>query len=268
MATCGELIAGALQFKTLKKKLHIFAAGLTGLHEGLIWKATTKLEKADVEKVLGKKENMFVAADLPPKTIFPDYDASLKPRKLKGEVKLVFLARFVRTKNFAFLPDLLDNVSGKLTIDVIGDLEDAAYWKECLEKIIKLPANITVDYLGALDNRLVLKKLAEYHFLILPTLNENFGHVFLEALSAGCPLIISDRTPWLGLEDKGIGWDIPLENRQRWVEVIQKSIEMEQAEYRKLSDAAREYAVEWLADESLEKDTVAVIEAAIRANKK
>ncbi len=267
MATCGELIAGALQFKTRKKKLHILAAGLIGLHRGLIWKATTELERSDIEKILGKKEHMYVAADLPPKTIFPDYDPSLKPRKINGEIKLVFLARFVRTKNFAFLLDLLDNVSGRITIDVIGDLEDMTYWEECLEKIKKLPANITVNYLGALDNRLVPKKLAEYHFMILPTLNENFGHVFLEALSAGCPLIISDRTPWLALEEKGVGWDIPLEDRQHWIETVQKCVEMEQTEYRRLSDSAREYAVRWLADESLEKDTVAVIEAAIRANR-
>ena len=60
--------------------------------------------------------------------------------------------------------------------------------------------------------KMLWKNLFEYHFFILPTLGENFGHVFIEALAAGCPLIISNRTPWLELEKKGIGWDIPLEN--------------------------------------------------------
>jgi glycosyltransferase involved in cell wall biosynthesis len=267
MAPCGELIAAAMQFKTLKKKVHIFASKLAGLHKGLIWKATTELEKIDIEKVLGKKDDMYVAADLPPKTIFPDYEPSLKPAKNSGELKLVFLARFVKTKNFAFLLELLDNVSGNISIDLIGDLEDKNYWDECLEGIKKLPANITVNYLGAIDNRLVLKKLAGYHFLILPTLNENFGHVFLEALSAGCPLIISDRTPWLELEEKGVGWDLPLEDKQRWKDVLQKCVAMDIEEYRNLSARAREFAESWLADESLEKDTITVIEAAIAANK-
>jgi glycosyltransferase involved in cell wall biosynthesis len=267
MAPCGELITAAMQFKTLKKKLHIFACGVMGLHKGLIWKATTGLERTDIEKVLGKKNEMYVAADLPPKTIFPDYDPSLKPKKIPGELKLVFLARFVRTKNFAFLFDLLDNITGKISIDVIGDLEDKNYWDECLEKIRGLPGNITVNYLGAIDNRLVPKKLAEYHFLVLPTLNENFGHVFLEALSAGCPLIISDRTPWLGLEEKNVGWDIPLEKKQAWMEALQKCVAMDQPEYKKLSDSSRAFAADWLADESLEKDTIAVFEAALKTSK-
>jgi glycosyltransferase involved in cell wall biosynthesis len=39
----------------------------------------------------------------------------------------------------------------------------------------------------------------EYDFFVLPTIGENFGYVFLEALAAGCPLITSDRTPWTTL---------------------------------------------------------------------
>jgi glycosyltransferase involved in cell wall biosynthesis len=266
MAPCGELIAAAMQFKSLKKKLHILAAKTLKLHKGLFWKATTDLEKTEIEKVMGRQEKMYVAADVPPRAIFLDYDRSMKPKKTRGELKLVFLARFVKTKNFAFLldlPDLRDNVTGKISIDVIGDLEDKAYWEECLEKIKRLPENITVNYGGAVDNRLVPKKLTEYHFMILPTLNENFGHVFPEALSAGCPLIISDRTPWLGLKEKGIGWDIPLEDPRKWIDTINKCAEMDDAEYRRMSARAREYAEGWLADESLERDTVTVLEAAL-----
>jgi glycosyltransferase involved in cell wall biosynthesis len=265
MATCGELIAGAMQIKSAKKRLHIFAAKLMGLHKGLYWKATTDLEREDTEKELGKKERMYVAADMPPKTIFPEYEQSLKPRKVAGEVKLVFLARFVRTKNFGFLLDVLKNVKGKVSVDVIGDLEDQEYWKECLEKITKLPANIGVNYVGVIDNRLVPKKLAEYHFLVSPSRHENFGHIFPEALGAGCPLIISDRTPWLQLEEKGIGWDLPLESPESWAKVLEECATMDDTAYGKLSTNARTFAVEWLADEALEKDTVAVLEAALNA---
>lgn len=266
-APCGELIEAALKLKAPKKRAHIFASKLIGLHKGLYWKASTELERDDILKVFSNAQPMFIAADLPPSQIFPDYDQALKPKKTHGSVKLVFLARFVRTKNFAFILDLLDNrgINGTISIDVIGDLEDKEYWDECLEKIKRLPDNVTVNYVGALDNRLVLKKLAEYHFLILPTLNENFGHVFLEAMSAGCPLIISDRTPWLGLEQLGVGWDIALEKPEHWFEALKKCIAMDNDEYRKMSERAREYAVEWLSDESLEKDTVAVLEAAINA---
>jgi hypothetical protein len=113
MAPCGELITAAMQFKSAKKKAHILFTKLAGLHKGVFWKATTELEKRDIEKRLGPKEKMFVAADMPPKAIFPEYEQTLKPKKMAGELKLVFLARFVRTKNFGFLADRLAGMSGK-----------------------------------------------------------------------------------------------------------------------------------------------------------
>jgi glycosyltransferase involved in cell wall biosynthesis len=267
LAPCGELDERAVEFKSTKKKVHFFASNLAGLHKGLIWKASTELEKRDIERVFGQNTDVFVAADLPLKTIFPGYEQSLKPHKTEGELKLVFLARFVRTKNFGFLLDVLDNardeLTGNIAIDVIGDLEDKAYWDECVEKMGRLPDTIRVNYAGAIDNRLIPKKLAEYHFLISPTLNENFGHVFIEALASGCPLIISDRSPWRDLADKGIGWDIALENRAAWGEILEKALRMGNEEYSVVSVASRRYAEDWLADESLERDTVAVLEASV-----
>ncbi len=263
MAPCGELMSAAMQFKNLKKKLYIFAGKITGFHRGLIWKASSKLEKQDIEKTMGQKKNIFIAVDLPAKTIFPDYNQSIKPKKIPGQLKLVFLARFARSKNFGFLPGVLKGMSGTITIDVVGDMEDKEYWNECLEKIKTLPAGITVNYLSTVDNRLIPKKLSQYHFLVLPTMNENFGHVFIEALSAGCPLIISNRTFWFNLEEKGIGWDLPLENAQLWSDTIKKCVEMDDAAYSQMSARARAYIEEWLADESLEKDTVKVLESAL-----
>ena len=35
----------------------------------------------------------------------------------------------------------------------------------------------------------------EYDLLFLPTKGENFGHVILESMSAGTPVLISDTTP-------------------------------------------------------------------------
>jgi glycosyltransferase involved in cell wall biosynthesis len=85
-------------------------------------------------------------------------------------------------------------------------------------------------------------------------LSENFGHVMVEALSAGCPLIISDRTPWRDLETKHIGWDLPLDSL-KWKETLNRAIEMEADEYETMSKAAREFAVRWLNDEAMEQAT-------------
>lgn len=45
----------------------------------------------------------------------------------------------------------------------------------------------------------------------LPTLCESYGHVIPEALSVGLPVVMSDRKPWRGLAEKGVGYDGPID---------------------------------------------------------
>ncbi|MEI6501492.1 MAG: glycosyltransferase, partial [Armatimonadota bacterium] len=120
-----------------------------------------------------------------------------------------------------------------------GPREDAAYWAEC-EAIIKaLPDNISVVYGGEVPHEQVPTRLAEHDLMVLPTANENFGHSILEALLAGCPVLISDRTPWRGLQAKGVGWDLPLEDPDGFTRVLQECVDMADARWQALSRAAR-----------------------------
>ncbi len=64
---------------------------------------------------------------------------------------------------------------------------------------------------GPLPPDRVAEALRANHLLFLPTRSENFGHVILEALAAGCPVLLSDRTPWRNLARAGVGWDLPLD---------------------------------------------------------
>jgi glycosyltransferase involved in cell wall biosynthesis len=98
----------------------------------------------------------------------------------------------------------------------------------------------------------------------MPTLGENFGHVFLEALAAGCPLIISDRTPWLRLDQKGIGWDLPLDKSDEWIEKLNLCIELDQLSYSHLSNNARQFAVSVLNDRKYEEDTLRVLDRSLQ----
>jgi glycosyltransferase involved in cell wall biosynthesis len=98
----------------------------------------------------------------------------------------------------------------------------------------------------------------------LPTLGENFGHVFVEALAAGCPLIISDRTPWLNLKQKEIGWDIPLEEPGSWRDIINLCISLDDKTYSNLSSNARNFAVHWLKTSKVEEDTLKVLQYSLK----
>lgn len=260
LAPEGELSKGALQLKSEKKRVFLNAAKLTGLHKDLIWKTTSEFEEQESKKIKGRGGKIFIAPNLPSKILLEDYDQDLKPEKKTGEAKMVFLSRFMQKKNFNWLLPLLKKIEGNLTIDIYGNLEDADYWMQAQELIKILPENIEIQYKGAIAYEKVVETLFQYHFFILPTLGENFGHVFIEALAAGCPLITSDRTPWRDLEEKQIGWDIPLEKSQEWIDKINYCINLGNKSYREFSTNARRYSCDWLADPKLEENTLRVLE--------
>jgi len=235
LAPEGELSEGALKLKAIKKKAFTKFAKSSGLYRDLIWKTTAEPEKKEAESFKGRGGKIFIAPNLPARNFLDGYQQELKPKKNVGEAKMIFLSRFMRKKNFKWLMDNLKNIEGKLKIDIIGPIEDEIYWNETQQSINNLPSNIEVEYKGHIENKMVQQKLLEYHFFVLPTLGENFGHVFVEALAAGCPLLISNRTPWLNLEEQGIGWDIPLEKPEKWQEKINLCINLDEVTYSEAS---------------------------------
>ena len=75
---------------------------------------------------------------------------------------------------------------------------------------------------------------------------ENFGHAILEGFSAGCPVIISNRTPWRNLESKQIGWDVEVDDENAIVEAFQKAVEMNPQIYQSWSLSAFSYAKDFI----------------------
>ena len=255
VAPCGELSANALKIKAAKKQAFLTFAKISGLYRNVIWKASTDLEKQEIENVKSKGGKIYVVPDLSPKAIFEEFRAELKPQKKKGAAKMIFLSRFARKKNFRWLLENLRGIDGTLEIDVFGPIEEKDYWEDCLRIIEKLPPNIKIRARGAVTFEQVAETLVQYHFFILPSLTENFGYVFLEAAACGCPLIISDQTPWRDLEEKGIGWDLSLETPEKWISVINQCLEMDAETFTKLSKNAARFAENWLADSKIEDET-------------
>jgi glycosyltransferase involved in cell wall biosynthesis len=263
LAPEGELSKGALQLKASKKKAFVKFAKSAGLYKNLIWKVTAEPEESEAKRFKGSDGKIFIAPNMPSQTIFEEYEQDSKPIKKVGEAKMIFLSRYVRKKNFKWLVENLKGIAGNLQIDIYGPLEDELYWEETLSVLKDLPANIKVDYKGFITHELVLETLFKYHFFMLPTLGENFGHVFVEALAAGCPLIISDRTPWVKLENQQIGWDLGLEEPQKWTEIINSCINLDNVNYRQLSSNARAFACRWLTNPEIEESTLKVLQYAL-----
>ena len=264
LAPEGEFSIGALAINSLKKKLYIPSARALLLDRKIVWKAASDAERKDIERVLGTGLNIHTAPNMPPKMIFPEYDRAAKPAKTVGSARMIFLSRLMRKKNLNWLLEKLSGINGDLRIDVFGTLEESDYWEDFKRIVASLPANIQVESKGPITHDRVSQTLFEYDFFVLPTLGENFGHVFIEALASGCPLIVSDRTPWRNLERSAIGWDLPLEAPNSWVTIVQNCVDMKESEYQKMSARARDFAVEWLSNPDIEISNVKTISSALR----
>jgi glycosyltransferase involved in cell wall biosynthesis len=257
----GEITLAGLKMKRAKKKSFINVTSKLGLYDNIIWKATSDLEADEVRRLKVKGAKIFVAPNMPPRSILPDYDQGEKPPKEPGKLHLVYLSRIHPVKNLTFLLECLKHVSGQVHLSIYGPVDAAdAYIVDCQRAIDELPNNVSVRLNGGVEHQRVAETMLGFEFFVLPSITENFGHVFLEALAAGCPLIISDRTPWRDLADKGVGWDLPLENVEHWIEVLNRCVEMDADAYSQMSKQARIYAESWLANEEVERATRELIE--------
>ncbi|MEP6947025.1 MAG: glycosyltransferase family 4 protein, partial [Acidobacteriota bacterium] len=225
IAPSGELSIDALSLKPLKKKAYLAFASVRQLYDGLIWKASSLNEADQIKTVFGNSIRPMLGPDLAPKIILPEYSPNQKPVKRPGIARFVSLSRVVPIKNIRYFLELLREIGeGSVILDIVGPLEDKKYWAECKRLIDELPDNITVNVSGALSYTEGLQRLVQSHFFVLPTLSENFGYVFIESLSAGTPILISDQTMWGAAEESGGGWSIPLEKPKAWLDAIVKCI--------------------------------------------
>jgi glycosyltransferase involved in cell wall biosynthesis len=137
---------------------------------------------------------------------------------------------------------LLRGLKGTLSFSIYGPIEDLAYWADCQALMASLPANVSVQYHGSVHPSEVTEVLAAHDLLFLPTRGENFGHVIVEALTVGRPVLISDQTPWRDLEKHGAGWEIALNNPEGFRRALQQCIDMEAQQLAVLCVGAENYA--------------------------
>lgn len=239
VAPRGEFSEGALGIKGTKKKIYLSIIKLLGLYRNVTWHVTAENERKDIERVFGKEQKIKVANNLTEDYSRLDYTKEIN--KKVGELNLVFLSRISPKKNLKKAIKLLRNIQGDVKFTIYGALSDKEYWNECQQEIAKLPQNIVVNYEGVINHSNVLEMFKKSHIFFFPTLGENFGHVISEALIGGCPVIISDQTPWNNLEKQNVGWDIGLSNEDKFIEVLQHCVDMGDEDYQTMSRNAFEY---------------------------
>lgn len=248
VAPRGEFSPGAIKIRRIKKLIYIVSAKALQLYKDVTWHVSTEYEKIDVQRYWGREAKIIIARDCLPR--MRDEELTFRSRrKNKGQADIVFLSRICRIKNLDGALASLAELQGAIRMCIYGPKEDSGYWQECQAIIDRLPANIRVEYRGIVAHEEVLRVLAQHHLFFLPTHGENFGFVIVEALLAGCPVLISDQTPWRDLRSKGVGWELPLAERHHFRDVLQACIDMDQPAFSALSKKAWEYGTRILRED-------------------
>lgn len=251
LAPRGELCEGALNIKKLKKLLYIEALKMLGFFKHLNWQATSEEEIEAIKRIMkASDDHIHKLENIPaiPKREFPRKD------KAAGAGSFVFLSRIHPKKNLLFAISLFKEIKSNVIFDIYGSIEDEEYWKQCQDEITKLPDNVKVEYKGLVEHDKVHEVFSQYDAFLFPTLSENYGHVIAESLIVGTPVIISDKTPWRGLEEAKVGWDIGLDDEERFRKAINFVINLNNQEIKILNKKIKKYCNSRLELMSLSKE--------------
>jgi glycosyltransferase involved in cell wall biosynthesis len=241
LAPRGELQPGISRSRAtaLKKAAYRAVATMAGMFKGIVWQASSEHEAKDIARTIGRDaRSIVVAPDLAPRTA--PLTAIPHDRGPGSPLKVCFISRIAPKKNLDFALRALQQVRALITFDIFGPRESDAYWAECEAALRRLPPNVIASYGGTLAPNEVASTFAKYDLFLFPTRGENFGHVILESLRAGTPVLVANTTPWRDLERHGAGWDLPLD-AAAFATAIDRIAALDVAEYERLRQTAKTF---------------------------
>jgi glycosyltransferase involved in cell wall biosynthesis len=263
LAPRGELSMGALGVKPIKKRPFLLAARLLRLYDRIVWQASSPLEAAEIRSQLGVPESQVVVApNLLPRSQGSEVAGRGRVTREPGVLRVIFMSRIGPKKNLAFLLQVLQQVKCPIELTIAGPVDDQNYWRRCQSLIGALPPHVQVTIAGSVPHEQVPHVFAKHDLFALPTLNENFGHVIIESLAAGTPVLASDQTPWVP-DPAGAFTAIRLVANM-WEASIRSWASMGGESLAQRREAAVQYANRYLSDRTAISQNRFLFERAIR----
>jgi glycosyltransferase involved in cell wall biosynthesis len=249
LAPRGMLNTSAVSRKKWKKKIFLSLFSLSKISKKITFNATDKQEEKDIKKYFSNDAQVYLIENI------PNVNQQWVPRsKQPGQVNCVFISRIHPIKNLLYAINVAKMLAGcTVWFDVYGTIEDEKYFQQCREEIASANPHIHINFKGAVPNSGIFAVLENYHVFFLPTQGENFGHVIFEALTSGCILLISDKTPWKDIEEKNAGWALPLSDNKVFAEKLKFVCNMSEREFNERSQAAFNYAKSYYESTNLKK---------------
>lgn len=243
IAPRGEFSAGAFSLKYWKKAFYVWIFEKIKLVDNIIWHASTEDEVLDIRCCLSLNKQLkifsktIVALDISSDMSEDITKYNILNNSIVNEnsnvLRIIFISRISPKKNLDFALRVLAQVNVPIEFNIYGPHDGDEYWELCKTMMEKLPKNLTARYAGVLPHSEVMNIFRSHDLFLFPTLGENYGHVIMESLLAGTPVLIANTTPWKNLENHGVGWDLPLDNEFDFVEKIHISAEISNEKRRK-----------------------------------
>ncbi len=234
IAPRGMLRRSALVVKPIKKMIYLRLLKLMGLAPYLSFHSTGEHETKDIKRFFPKAKRIVLAPNLPVAV----NKNLIQSEKAIGELRIVFVGRLHPIKKLDFLLDALVKAKGDIALDIVATREDADYWRKCKKLIGKMQFKTDINSYIDLPHAKIKPLLEKSHLFVLPTEGENFGHAIFEALAVGCPVLISDQTPWRNLGSKKAGIDLPLADLSCFTKAIQTFVDMGDDEWQEYRNGA------------------------------
>jgi glycosyltransferase involved in cell wall biosynthesis len=249
IAPRGMLQKESRSIKPFKKNIYLNLLKLFYLDHRLHWHVTTEQEQFDLYSFPGAKGRTSLIGNV------PSFNLKYNPEEggIKDKIRFGTVALISPMKNIHLVLSAFSTVSKNVEYHLYGPVKDKVYWQQCQKLIAQLPENVSVQYHGALDPGDVSKTIASFDYCIQPSRSENFGHSIFEAFNQGVPVIISDQTPWKGLQEKHAGWDVDLSQPDALAKAIAEAIAMDADTYLKYRQGARQIAETYMQVHDFEK---------------
>jgi len=258
LAPRGEFSKGALNLKKGKKKLYIALVKLLGLYKGITWQATTERERYEIQVGFppALDQNIEIVGNLASSVKCNSMDQVIHAQEIPDDrLRVCFLSRISPKKNLEFALRVFSAVKSEMVFTVYGPIEVESYFDRCKDVVDTLPSNVEVCFAGSVPSDEVYSYLAQHEVFLFPTLGENYGHVIVEALSAGLFTIVSDQTPWSNLFEAGVGATLPLSDLLEYARILDECATWSRDTWLKVRQEAARYAERVVEDvDALEKN--------------
>jgi len=231
----GSLEPWAMSNKKIKKNVAFQLYQKFLLNSACCIHTTSESEKLSVHKLLPKSKIKVVTLG----TIIIKKEFVSKCDSKNA----IFLSRIHKKKGLDILIDAWANSSHDNWKMIIVGPEEDSYYNIVKQRIKVHGLEDDIQLVGELYGHDKQKALFNSSLFILPSYSENFGLVISEALMSGLPVITTNKTPWLNLQEIGCGWTISPEINEL-VEALEEATKMTPAELRSMGQIGRNWMID------------------------